>query len=340
MKRFLQVVLILLILIVGGASYAAYEFTSDTAITADTAVTIDEGSSSSAIGYKLEEAGLVKDATVFKYYARVKEVDQQFQAGEYVFPAGTWSLGKVCDVLIAGTGSGDDVQVTIIEGLKAEEIFQTLADAGFGSVENYMVYAENGDFSEYPYIPAQSDVAAPGNRLNGFLFPDTYMISKDATETEIIDKLLAQFDYVWTSNGLDVAAEESDYSVYELVTMASVVEMESRVDDERPVIAGVFYKRLDNGIPLESCATVQFLLEEKRSILLFSDLEIDSPYNTYMYAGLPAAPICSPGLASLQAAVAPAETDYWYFRARTDGSNRFSETLEEHNTYHDGDQTE
>ena len=340
MRKFVITLLIILLVIVLAAMFAAYRFTSDTEITADVELEIAEGSSTSSIAAQLEEAGLVQNAEVFKLYAKQKHVDQQFRAGIFTFAAGSWSLGEVCDTLLTGGYSGNEIRVTIIEGLKATEIFQTLVDSGLGTMEGYLDYAANGDFSQYDYIPAQENVVEPGNRLDGFLFPDTYMISADATEEEIIDMLLAQFQTVWEENGLAEKAANSQYSTYELVTMASIVEMETKTDSERPIIAGIFYKRIDNGMVLGSCATVQFLLQEKRSILLNSDLEIDSPYNTYMYTGLPAGPICSPGLASLTAAVEPEESEYLYFRARTDGTSRFSVTLEEHETYHEGDQTE
>lgn len=339
MKKFLLVLLIILLIMAGGALLGTKALTGDAATSTDIEMAIPDGSGTSQIGEMLKEAGLVKNAKGFALFAKFHEIDSQFKAGSYTFPAGTWSLSAICDQLIAGGySSGGEVRVTIREGLTVSETIDVLVEAGFGSKDIYYDYINNADFSEYDFIPALRDVVEPANRLEGFLFPDTYMIAEDATEQEIIDMLLNQFVKVWTDNGFDQAIADSPYSLYEVVTMAALVEKEAQVQEDRPLIAGVFYKRLDIGMLLESCATVQFLLGEPKNPLLYSDLEIDNPYNCYKNIGLPPGPIAAPGLASLEAAVHPTESDYLYFRARTDGSHRFSKTLQEHMTPHDGDQ--
>jgi len=282
------------------------------------------------------KAGLVKNDQLFRYFAAYHGVDQDLKAGVYIFEAGDWSLEKVCEQLIAGGYSGEEITVTIVEGKTVEETIQILVDAGLGTVAGYEEYIANADFSKYPYIPDAA--VAPASRVEGFLFPDTYNFEVGATEQEVIDKLLNQFNYVWTINEFDVAAQKRGWDVYQMVIMASIIEMEAGNDEDRGLIASVFYNRLDQNIKLESCATVQFLLEEKRDILLNSDTKIESPYNTYMNAGLPVGPIAAPGLASLYAACYPEESDYLFFRARLDGTTRFSTTFEEHDTYHEGDQ--
>ncbi|MEG2213477.1 MAG: endolytic transglycosylase MltG, partial [Clostridiales bacterium] len=133
-------------------------------------------------------------------------------------------------------------------------------------------------------------------------------------------------------------ADELGKGVYEIVIMASLVEKEAVVEQDRPLIAGVFYKRLEIGMNLESCATIQFLFDEPKLKLLNSDLKIESPYNFYLHNGLPPAPIAAPGLASLKAAAYPEESEYLFFRARTDGSHRFSKTLAEHESHQPDDQ--
>jgi len=195
-----------------------------------------------------------------------------------------------------------------------------------------MDYAQNGDFP-YDYLPA----AGSANRLEGFLFPNTYMIEKDWTQKEIIDMLLSEFNKVW-SEKYQQRADELGKSVKEVVTMASMVEKEAKVANERPLIASVFYNRVNINMKLQSCATVQFILGVAKYPLLYSDLEIDSPYNTYIYYGLPPGPIASPGEASLTASLYPDDSDYLYFRAQKDGSHRFSRTLEEHDTPQPNDQ--
>ena len=339
MKKFLLAILILLLILVVGGLFGLRALTQDVATQTDTEVTIAEGSSTSAIGTILESSGLVKNARGFALFAKFHEIENLFKAGYYEFPAGEWSLETVCDTLIAGGySSNGEIRVTIREGLTVKETIDLLVSRGLGTAEGYYSYIQNADFSDYPYIPSQDQVIEPANRLEGFLFPDTYMIAQDATEQQIVDMLLAQFNKVWTENGLDDAlTEDSPYSLYQIVTMASLVEKEAQVQEDRPLIAGVFYKRLEIGMSLESCATIQFLLGEPKDPLLYSDLEIVSPYNTYKNPGLPPGPIAAPGLASLEAAAHPTESDYLYFRAQKDGSHRFSKTLDEHMTPHEND---
>ncbi|MDO4733094.1 MAG: endolytic transglycosylase MltG [Bacillota bacterium] len=338
MKKFLLVFFLLLVLLAVGAVFGVKMLVSPVETDAVAEFSIPEGSGSSSIAAILQEQGLVKNAKVFSLYARFKEVDSQFKAGSYSFPAGEWSLEAVCEkLIIGGYSSRGEVRVTIREGLTVEETIQVLVEAGLGSRDVYYDYIRNGDFSKYSFLPDANEVVEPASRLEGFLFPNTYMIELDSTEQQIIDMLLDQFVMVWTENGFDEATKDSEYSMLEIVTMASLVEKEARVDEDRPLIAGVFYKRLEIGMLLESCATIQFLLGEPKDPLLYSDLEIVSPYNSYKNAGLPPGPIAAPGLASLKAAVYPTESEYLYFRARTDGSHRFSTTLQEHQTPHDGD---
>lgn len=338
-KKFLLTLLIILLLLTVGLLFLANRYTADVELTADVALTVEEGSSTAEIASLLAENGLVRDARVFRLFARQQEVDSLFKAGSYAFAPGIWSLADVCQTLIdGGVSEGDAVRVTIREGLTVAQTINVLVEAGLGSADAYQSVIDTADFSAYDFLPAADEVIAPASRLEGFLFPDTYMISHDWSEKEIIRMLLDEFAAVWQENGFDTRAAELDMSVYDAITMASIVEKEAQVAEDRPVIAGVFYKRLEIGMNLESCATVQFLLGEPKYPLLFSDLEIVSPYNSYKNPGLPPGPIASPGLASIEAALYPTESEYLYFRAREDGSHRFSTTLSEHETYHEGDQ--
>lgn len=339
MKKTLLIFLIMLLILIIGALIVAYSVTEDMRLTENIDLIIEEGSGAAHIAGQLEDAGLVKNRFVFRLFARRHGIDSQFKAGRYVFASGDWSLEAVSEFLLAG---GEDVgnakRVTIREGLTVAQTAQILADAGFGDVSAYMDYAANGDFSRYPFIPPAGSIPIPGNRLDGFLFPDTYMIDLGWTEQQIFDMLLDQFVYVWESNGFDVRAKESGLSIYEATTMASLVEKEAQVEQDRPIIAGVFYKRLELGWNLESCATVQFILGEPKIGLTYADIAIDNPYNCYLYPGLPPGPIAAPGLAALRAALYPTESEYLYFKARLDGSHRFSKTLAEHESNQEGDQ--
>lgn len=339
MRKGLLIFLSLLLLLVAGAAIVTVQMTADMSIDRDIDLIIEEGSGAAVIAGQLEDAGLVKNRHAFRLFARQHDIDSQFKAGRYIFAAGTWSLETVSELMLAG---GQDVgnaqRITIREGLTVAQTAQLLAEAGLGEAAVYLDYAANGDFSRYPFIPPADSIPAPGNRLEGFLFPDTYMIDLSWTEQQIFDLLLDQFVHVWDSNGFEARAEELGLSIYEAATMASLVEKEAQVEQDRPIIAGVFYKRLELGWNLETCATVQFILGEPKVGLTYADIAIDNPYNCYLYPGLPPGPIAAPGLAALRAALYPTESEYLYFKARVDGSHRFSQTLSEHQAHQEGDQ--
>lgn len=306
-------------------------------ITEDVVVEIPAGSGSAAISKLLYEAHLTQNSEIFRRYAGGAGIDVQLRAGEYLFTAGEWTLEEIGQLLVKGGNISHDIRVTIPEGLTVENIALRFAEAGLCDAEDFLRYAEEGGFSQ-SYIPAMGTAITPASRLEGFLAPDTYMIDPAWQEQQIIDMLLNQFNQVWWTDEYQARADELGMSVTEVVTLASIIEKEAAVAEDRPIISGVFHKRLEIGMLLQSCATIQFLLGEPKVPLLNSDLEIESPYNTYKYAGLPPGPIAVPGRAALEAALWPTETDYLYFRARTDGSHRFSVTFQEHNKKQPGDQ--
>ena len=232
MKKTLVIILSALLVLVIGVFLALVIFGGNVTINNDTKVTIDDGSSTEAIGIALEDAGLIKDSRYFRLFAKCNNIDSRFKAGTYTFTAGKWSVAAISAQLVTGTLRNDgDIQVTIPEGLTVKETAQVLADAGVGTVENYLKYAAEGDFSKYDYIPAKGSEIDPATRLEGFLFPDTYMIDPSWSEEDVIDMLLAQFADVWQSNGYQAKADSADRSVYDIVTMASLVEKEAKIEN-------------------------------------------------------------------------------------------------------------
>jgi UPF0755 protein len=298
------------------------------AINEDITIKIPSGTNSAAISKLLYEAGLTTTSEVFRRYTGQAGIDAQLRAGEYMFEAGVWSLEEIGVLLLKGSNISHDIRVTIPEGLTAAATARRFADAGLCEVEDFLRYAEEGDFNR-AYLPPAASSIEPGSRLEGFLAPDTYFIDPEWNEVQIIDTMLKQFDSNWTDKW-QARADELGMSINEVVTLASIIEKEAAVAVDRPIISGVFHKRLQIDMMLQSCATIQFLLGEPKVPLLNADLEIESPYNTYKNFGLPPGPIASPGVASLTAALYPEESDYLYFRAKTDGSHRFSVTLKEH----------
>lgn len=287
-------------------------------------VEIPMGSTPYAIAQLLADKELIRHPQVFYYYTRFKGISGNFKAGKYTLDA-SWPMDKIAQALTRG-GPGASITITIPEGFDLEQIADKIAGTNLISREEFLQAAANEDF-DYGFL---AGVPKGEKRLEGFLFPDTYQVNINATAADIINMMLKRFDEIYTDDYRQ-RAKELGLSTLEVVTMASIVEKEAKLDEERKIIAAVFYNRLREKWRLESCATVQYLLDEPREVLLYKDLEIDSPYNTYKYFGLPPGPIASPGKASLEAALYPADVDYMFFRAKPDGSHIFSRTLEEHN---------
>lgn len=293
-------------------------------------VTIPSGSTVLEIAELLEQQGLIRNATVFRYYVRAKGVGSQLQAGTYRFQTGV-TLDQLLDKMVRGEVVKDTVRFTIPEGLNVEQIATTLAQQGLVDKQAFLREVNEGDFSQFSFVASIPRKEGRKYRLEGYLFPETYEVNKGASEHEIIVKMLAQFEKEWKPEWLEELAKRK-LSMDEAVTLASIVEREVVVDKERPLVAGVFYNRLRDEWLLESCATVQFVLGKQRDRILYEDLKVESPYNTYLHPGLPPGPIASPGRASLEAVVRPAEHDYYFFVTKKDGSSEhyFSKTYEEH----------
>lgn len=287
-------------------------------------VTVEPGTAASEILLHLEREGVLADSKLARTYLIYFMGDPKIQAGEYRF-RGPLTTAAVLRMLV----HGDIVtrSVTIIEGLTLEEIADQLARAGLGRREVFL------DLMRSPGLIAQLDPDAPD--LEGYLFPETYRFASGTGEREIVEKLVRTFRQRFESEVRPLLAQgPRGRTVRQLVTLASIVEKEARIDSERPTIAAVYRNRLDRGIGLAADPTVIYALKRVgrwNGNLRRDDLRMDSPYNTYRYAGLPPGPICSPGLASLKAAAAPANVPYLYFVGRNDGTHVFAQTLQEHN---------
>ena len=284
-------------------------------------VEVTRGASVPAILDRLEAAGVLRDPWLARLVLIHQLGDPPLLAGEYRFDE-PMTTRQVLDKLIRG-----DVltyPVTVIEGLTLEETADALAAAGFGA--HQALLREMRD-------PARiADLDPEAESLEGYLFPDTYSFARTATEATIVDAMVETFRRRFAA--LPTAAEGQERSLRELVTLASIVEKEAQLADERPIIAGVYANRLARGIGLYADPTIIFAKKLEGTWdgnLRKPDLQMDSPYNTYRYPGLPPGPICSPGFASLTAARAPADVPYIYFVSRNDGSHVFATTLAEHN---------
>jgi UPF0755 protein len=281
------------------------------------------GKNTSQIARLLKHEKLIKNEKVLIIYAKIKGLDSKLKAGKYILhPA--MSIPEIVKDLSEGNVLNESIRFTIPEGLELKEIAELLEKKGLVDSEYFIEIAKVKNF------PFDFLKGLPGDTtLEGYLFPDTYEVNKDIGEKDIIKIMLRRFENIFNADFVS-RARELRLSVHEVITLASIIEREAKVDDERPLISSVFHNRLKIGKLLQSCATVQYALGERKETLLFKDLEIDSPYNTYKVPGLPPGPISNPGEASIKAALFPAETDYLYFVSNGDGTHTFSRTYGEH----------
>ncbi|MDO4481807.1 MAG: endolytic transglycosylase MltG [Bacillota bacterium] len=323
------IALLILALIAAGAVFYLFGGTRSTDLGGETTVEIPEGSSAKAITAILKENDLVMNEISFELYIRMNKASADLRPGEYTFGPGRVTYADILAELMKGNKDANTVTVTVPEGYTVVQVAELMDEKGLVSKDDFLYCAANMD-TTYEYIPEGNDY----KRLEGFLFPETYNIGNDWSSEQIINMMLAQFNENWTSDR-QARADEMGMTVREIVTLASLVEREAKIDEERPVIADVIYNRLEADMLLQIDATVQYALGKQKDRLLYSDLEIDSPYNTYKYKGLPVGPIASPGTACIDAALYPADTPYFYYQTSIDGdgSHYFCETYEEHSAY-------
>jgi UPF0755 protein len=280
---------------------------------------VPQGASGEAIGRMLQELGLVRRPAVFRALAILRGASGRLRAGEYLLE-GPLSLEQIVDKL----RRGDVVrhEVTFPEGKNIEEMAAILE--GHLPVKAFLEAARDPSLVR--------DLDPDANDLEGYLFPDTYEISrKQDAAALLVARMVQRFREVTTPERPALAG--SGLTLRKVVTLASLVELEARLAEERPRIAAVFLNRLEKGMPLQTDPTVIYALRKAGSYdgnIRKKDLEIDSPYNTYRYAGLPPGPIASPGRESLRAVLHPARVKDLYFVSRNDGSHEFSETLADH----------
>ncbi|MFQ6019709.1 MAG: endolytic transglycosylase MltG, partial [Dehalococcoidia bacterium] len=304
-----------------------------TPIPGETAVIpIERGDSPETIGERLEEAGVINSSLHFRILISLLGYDQLLQAGLYEFDPGTPTLTAVQRIR---SGQISPLQAVVPEGLRREEVAAILAGQGVIPAQEFLAAATTTTPYDFDFLAG----LPMGTPLEGYLFPATYSFGRDTDADGVVEAFLTAFDQN-LSLALRQEAAEAGLSLHTVVTIASIVEREARVSEERPVIAQVFLKRLRLGQPLEADPTVQYAVANDpanverfghwKQGLTQADLSVDSPYNTYLNSGLPPGPIANPGLDAIEAVIRPADTNYLFFVAKPDGSHAFAETLEEH----------
>ncbi|MHB1418131.1 MAG: endolytic transglycosylase MltG [Bacillota bacterium] len=286
-------------------------------------LTIPPAATTTQIAELLYQEGLIRNNWFFRVYTRYTDQDKKLRAGEYMVSPSE-SLQEILNKLTKGQTVA--YSFTIPEGLTVTEIADLLSRKGFVDRQRFLEQVQKGKFN-FPY----ADQFPKGkDRLEGFLFPDTYAVPRGVTEEKIIQIMLNRFVEVYKAQ-LEKGVMEKGLSVRDIVTVASLVEREAKVDEERERIAGVIYNRLQIDMPLQIDATVLYALGGHKPQVTYEDLATDSPYNTYKYKGLPPGPIANPGLKSLHAALNPEIHKYFYYVVKSNGAHQFSKTLEEHN---------
>lgn len=283
-------------------------------------IQVPDGAGASAIASTLADSGLVQHPRFFALYAGLRGSEARLKAGRYRFATdATWA--EMLDAM--ERGRVETRAITIPEGFTTRELAPRLAQLTTASADSILALARDTAFAR--------ELGIPGPTLEGYLFPETYRFAEGISPRRALGAMVERYRAFWTPERRE-RARELGLDEREVVTLASIVEEEARVAEERPVIAGVYHNRLERGMLLQADPTVQFALDTTKARLLFQDIDevADDPYNTYTQPGLPPGPIASPGEGSLRAVLEPADVPYLFFVARPDGSHVFTETNAAH----------
>ena len=287
-------------------------------------INVPQGAGTIAVSETLSRDGIIAYPTAFQLYARAKGYDEQWQCGTYRVEKGM-GYKELCALLTAPAQKS--IKVVIPEGKQVRQMAKIFEEKGICSAEDFLNAANTHKF-DFPFLVGIDHE----NPLEGYLFPATYYFEKDTDPDEVINEMLTAFqEHLWTQEYIN-RAEEMGYTFNEMIILASIVESEATTHEDRETVAGVFLNRLTNPdyTKLQSCVTVEYAMGVKKSIISLEDTKFDSPYNTYMYPGLPIGPICCPGEDSLKATLYHPDNDYYYFQSDRNGRLHFAKTFEEH----------
>lgn len=288
-------------------------------------VEIPEGSTTNDIAEILFENNLILNIRSFKYYAGKTGADVKLKAGTYVLSK-NMDVDALLNSLVKGGSSGNTFNITVIEGLINEDIALSLAEQTDLSYDKFIGLMDSPELFKDDFLFLKDNEIS---NLQGYLMPETYNVYINSSEEDIIRVLLKEFDEFYI-NEIEPRMENTHLTFQEVINLASIVEKEALLDEERDEVAKVFLNRLDINMKLQSCATVNYANGEWKERLTYDDIAIDSPYNTYIVEGLPPTPINSPGKVSIISVLEPANVDYLFFVAKGDGSHYFSNTYDEH----------
>ena len=290
---------------------------------------IEKGNSSAEIASALAEENLIKSAFSFRFYALINGTIKNLKAGEYLLSP-SMNLPQILNKISKGDVITE--KITIIEGWNLREISSLFQRMGMFETDEFLAITAKDFSDEFSFLEDKPKDLS----LEGYLFPDTYKMTKKEKLENVIEKMLNNFDKKLTSE-IREEIEKQEKSIFEIIVMASLIEKEVRTTEDKKIVSGILWKRLEVNMPLQVDATIAYALnpekwsfdQMRREIHLARD--IDSPYNTYKYRGLPLGPISNPGINSIIAAIYPEKSDFWYYLSTPEGETIFSKNLSEHN---------
>lgn len=321
---YLKVSLIAILIGVYSLLYVDFPHTS---FVGSKTITITKGQGSRLIGAELKKDGFIVSKWAFVTYVTFTNTASYLRPGSYVFTSSA-SIPDIVKTL--ASGEKNEIAITIPEGWNIRDIAAYFDERGIVAGNDYLVIGlgqtKPASFDRFTFLKDPPR----GASLEGFLFPDTYRVFRDATAEDIAIKMLDNFDRKVTPDmRRDMSA--AGHTLFQVVTAASLIEKEVVSDEDRAIVAGILWKRLREGMPLQIDATISYITGNHSVGVSIDDTKIDSPYNTYKYVGLPKGPISNPGIAAIKAAVYPKESKYYYYLSTPDGRTIFSQTLDEHN---------
>ncbi len=326
------VLLVLIVIAVGFIYYFTKVSSGSSKNSVPVSFTVEKGESTRVIAEKLQEENVINNPNLFLIYTIVNKASGKIQAGNYILDP-KMSIVEIVDILTAGKVTSNEKKVTIIEGWSNKQIQNRLPDVSAQDFDAALSADYDFEFS---------GVAKPFH-YEGFLFPDTYQVSRDNEIKNLVEQALQNFETKFTDDLLN-QLQAKGLKLGDVIILASIIEKEvgrntqnltandlAEMQRERELVASVFYNRLEIGMPLQSDATVNYITGKGDRQAKADDIKINSPYNTYVVKGLPPSPIGNPGIDSIKAAINPADSDYLYFLNKVSGEAVFSKTLEEHN---------
>lgn len=322
MKKNIFIVIIITLSFFIFLSYQNIYLPKDKKQKEETLFFISSGEGFREIGEKIEKEEFIKNALFFDFYVLITGEYKNIQAGTY-YLSPSMSIAKIVKKLSSGNIAKE--KITIIEGWSIDDIADYLDSKNLISKEFFYQKLNDQDWNKFSFLADHPQ----GAGLEGYLFPDTYFLPINTNEEKIIEIILTNFEKKLTKNML-LKIQERDKSIFEIITMASLIEKEVKTIQDKKIVSGILWKRIESGMPLQVDATIAYITGKKTTKISTKETKIESPYNTYLNRGLPIGPICNPGLESIVAAIYPEKSDFWFYLSKEDGSTIFSKNYQDH----------